>query len=51
MKPLCPEDLVLLGAAVAIQISKEVPDEELEVLAALYTVIGDQLALILATRV
>ena len=46
MGPSSPEQIVLLAAAAAIRISKCVPPDELPVLAAFYTAIGDQLALI-----
>lgn len=39
-------ELVLISTAIAIEISKCVTEEELEILSALYTTIGDQLALI-----
>ncbi len=41
-------ELVLIAAAIAIEISKCVTEEELQLLSALYTTIGDQLALIAA---
>lgn len=41
-------ELVLISAAIAIEIAKCVTEEELELLSALYTTIGDQLALIAA---
>jgi hypothetical protein len=39
-------ELVLISAIIAIEISKCVAEEELEILSALYVTIGDQLALI-----
>lgn len=39
-------ELVLISAVIAIELSKCVTEEELELLSALYTTIGDQLALI-----
>ncbi len=39
-------ELVLISAVIAIEISKCVAEEELEILSALYVTIGDQLALI-----
>lgn len=44
------EKLVLLGAAIAVQIAQCVPADNLGTLGALLTVIGDQLALIAGTR-
>ena len=44
-----PDEYVLLGAALALQIAEGLCDDELEA-AALYTVIGDQLALIAVAR-
>lgn len=41
-------ELVLIAAAIAIEISKCVTEEELQLLSALYTTIGDQLSLIAA---
>lgn len=41
-------ELTLLASAIANQIACCSPEEELELLAALYTSIGDQLALIAA---
>ena len=45
-----PDEYVLLGAALALQIAEGLCDDELEAAAALYTVIGDQLALIAVAR-
>ena len=42
------EKLVTIAAAIAIQISQCVTNDDLPVLAALFTVIGDQLALLAA---
>ncbi|MDD5917572.1 MAG: hypothetical protein PUD73_00525 [bacterium] len=44
------EEFVLLGAALALQIAEGLSRTELDAAAALYTVIGDQLALIAVTR-
>lgn len=41
-------ELVLIAAAIAIELSKCVTKEELPLIGALYTTIGDQLALIAA---
>ena len=41
-------ELSLLATAIANQIASCVPEEQIELLAALYTSIGDQLALIAA---
>lgn len=45
------EELALLGVAIAIQISANVSADEASILGALFNVIGDQLALIAATKV
>ena len=44
------DEFVLLGAALALQIAEGLSRAELDATAALYTVIGDQLALIAVTR-
>ncbi len=43
-------ELVLIASAISIEIANCSTDEELELLSALYTVIGDQLALIAVKR-
>ncbi len=45
------EELALLGVAIAIQISANISADEANILGALFNVIGDQLALIAATKV
>lgn len=42
------QELTLLAAVIAVEIACCVPEEEIELLGALYTVLGDQLALIAA---
>ena len=44
------DEFVLLGAALALQIAEGLSRAELDAAASLYTVIGDQLALIAVTR-
>ena len=44
------EEFVLLGAALALQIAEGLSRAELDAAAALYTVIGNQLAPIAVTR-
>ena len=50
LENLTGSELVLLGSFLSIEIAKDLGSDELALIAALYTVIGDQLALILATR-
>lgn len=47
---LCPEELVLLISSVAVSLSKNIDDDELGVLAAAFTQLGDTLATILAQK-
>ncbi|MDD5937441.1 MAG: hypothetical protein PUC36_00280 [Clostridiales bacterium] len=43
------QSLVLLAALVSIQIAQQVTEEQLELLAAFFTVLGDSLALLSVT--
>lgn len=45
------ETLAVLGTAIAIQISSGINADEMNILGALFNVIGDQLSLIAATKV
>ncbi len=45
---LSGQELTLLAAIIAVEIARCVPEEEIALLGALYTVLGDQLALIAA---
>ncbi len=51
MKEICGAELVYLGSTISLQMAEGMDDETLAVYAALYTTIGDQLALILTLRV
>lgn len=46
----CGEKLILLGTAIAFQIANEKTADDLTVLGALFTVIGDQLSLLANTK-
>lgn len=46
LEGLTPENVVLLAAAASVRLSKGVPAAQLEVLAAFFEIIGDNLALL-----
>lgn len=48
---ISPDELVFLASAIAAYIADGMSDEELELFSALFTSIGDNLALILAKQV
>ncbi len=50
MKNCCGESITVLGTAIAIQISECMNQEDITVLAALLTTIGDQLTLMTAAK-
>lgn len=46
MNKFCGEELLALGTALAINIGKSLTEDEMSLLGALFTVIGDQLSLL-----
>lgn len=50
MDPCCGEKLVAVGSAIAIQIAQCTDPDDLSLLGALFTVIGDQLSLLSVTK-
>lgn len=44
------EQLITLGTSIAFKISQDLPPDEIGILGALLTVIGDQLALLSVTK-
>lgn len=41
---MCPEDLIAIVSALAIAIARDTPSEELPIFAAIFTMLGDTLA-------
>lgn len=50
MDKCCGEKLITLASAISFQISQNSSPEQISVLASLFTIIGDQLALLSITK-